>query len=230
MAETGDGVRDAKFDAYSRTYEELHAASISSSGESTEYFARYKLDRLLRIGAATREPILDYGAGIGNLTRFLSGVFDEVHAFDPSAESLAVAKERVSSGHFHQHVAEIPDAYFGSVVLSGVLHHVPPRERGDVLATVHSKLKPGGAVYVFEHNPLNPLTNRAVAACEFDDDAILLWPWEAKRELRRAGFKSVSLDYIVFFPRPLALLRPLESRLGWLPLGAQVFVRGSRAT
>jgi SAM-dependent methyltransferase len=230
MAQTADGADDAsKFDAYSRTYEQLHAANISSSGESTEYFARYKLGCLLRTGARRHEPILDYGAGIGNLTRFLSGTFDEVHAFDPSAESLAVAKERVGPGQFHQDVAAIPDAYFGSVVLAGVLHHVPPGARADVLATVQSKLKPGGTVYVFEHNPLNPLTRRAVATCEFDDDAILLWPWEARRELRRAGFESVSLDYIVFFPRRLARLRILESSLGWLPLGAQVFVRGSRA-
>jgi SAM-dependent methyltransferase len=229
MSVPADAKEKAKFDAYSRSYEDLHAASIASSGESTEYFARYKLDCLLRAGASVREPILDYGAGIGNLTRFLTGSFDEVHAFDPSAESLAVAKARSGSGQFYEEPAAIPAGYFGSVVLSGVLHHVPPRDRAHVLATVHSKLKPGGALYVFEHNPINPLTRRAIAACEFDDDAVLLWPWEAKRTLTRAGFESVSLDYIVFFPKPLARLRPLEGRLGWLPLGAQLFVRGSRA-
>ena len=89
-------------------------------------------------------------------------------------------------------------------------------------------LAPGGRLFVFEHNPLNPVTRRAVAACDFDDDAVLLWPWQARRVLRSAGLRDVRLDYIVFFPRSLARLRPLEPRLAWLPLGAQVMVVGSR--
>jgi 2-polyprenyl-3-methyl-5-hydroxy-6-metoxy-1,4-benzoquinol methylase len=226
MPPTPESSEKAKFDAYSRTYEALHAANISSSGESTEYFHRYKLECLLRAGAPTDAPILDYGAGIGNLTRLLCQRFAEVHAFDLSAESLAVAKERASSAQFHYEASSLRDGYFGSVVLSGVLHHVPPNERLALLSSVRSKLRPGGSVYVFEHNPLNPLTRRAVATCEFDDDAILLWPWEAKRQLVRAGFQAVNLDYIVFFPRALARLRPWEPRLNWLPIGAQVFVRG----
>jgi hypothetical protein len=46
--------------------------------------------------------------------------------------------------------------------------------------------------------------------------------------LATAGLRDVRLDYIVFFPRILAALRPLEPRLGWLPLGAQVLVTGTR--
>ena len=81
---------------------------------------------------------------------------------------------------------------------------------------------------VFEHNPLNPLTRRAVATCAFDDDAILLWPWEAKRLVASGGFSHTRLEYIVFFPRALAPLRPLEPKLAWLWLGAQVMVVGAR--
>jgi SAM-dependent methyltransferase len=113
-------------------------------------------------------------------------------------------------------------------VLSGVLHHVPRAERLGVLAQVRAKLRPGGRLFVFEHNPLNPVTRRTVATCPFDDDADLLWPWQAKRLLSDAAFRQVRLDYIVFFPRPLAALRPLEPRLGWLPLGAQQLVVGTR--
>jgi hypothetical protein len=97
------------------------------------------------------------------------------------------------------------------------------------MKTVLEKLRPGGRVFIFEHNPLNPLTRRAVALCAFDDDADLLFPWQAKRLLRDAGFTNVKLDYIVFFPRQLAFLRGLEPRLGWLPGGAQLLVSGERA-
>jgi hypothetical protein len=35
-------------------------------------------------------------------------------------------------------------------------------------------------------------------------------------------------DFIVFFPRPLALLRPLEPRLNWCPFGAQYVLIGAK--
>ena len=115
-------------------------------------------------------------------------------------------------------------------MLSGVLHHVPPHERKSVMSTVLQKLAPGGKVVIFEHNPWNPVTRRAVAECEFDDDAILLWPGELRGLLRGVGYADVRLEYIVFFPRPLALLRPLEPRLSWLFMGAQTMTIGTRPT
>jgi hypothetical protein len=87
-------------------------------------------------------------------------------------------------------------------------------------------LAPGGRIVIFEHNPLNPVTRRAVAICPFDENAELLYPWQVKKLLRKAGFARVGLDYIVFFPRPLALARPIEPSLSWLPLGAQVCAWG----
>lgn len=103
-----------------------------------------------------------------------------------------------------------------------------PAERPGVLATVRSALRPGGRIVVFEHNPLNPLTLRAVKTCPFDDDAILLPPWTAKRTLADAGFVDVELDYIVFFPKPLAFLRRFEPRLRRLVIGAQQMLVGTR--
>jgi hypothetical protein len=49
-----------------------------------------------------------------------------------------------------------------------------------------------------------------------------------KHVLGRAGFDAVALDYIVFFPRALAFLRPAERHLGRLPLGAQQMLRATR--
>ena len=65
-------------------------------------------------------------------------------------------------------------------------------------------------------------------SCEFDDDAILLWPWTARRTLERADFTGVTLDFIVFFPRPLAFLRRFEPRLRRLAIGAQQMLVGTR--
>src|SRR5438445_6243916 len=174
------------FDRHALGYDEMHAESIRASGESTTYFAEYKLSCLIRLGA--KEPILDFGCGIGNLTEQLVKRFGRVHAYDPSAESLRLARERAPRAELHGDPEEIPDGVFETVVLSGVLHHVEPSARVALLATVKEKLVPGGTVVVFEHNPLNPLTRRAVALCAFDDDAILLWPRELRRALQAAGF------------------------------------------
>jgi len=218
----------AKFDDYARSYDALHNQNLSSSGEPLEYFSAYKRACLERLGAPSGAPLLDYGCGIGNVTRALSEGFQDVHGYDPSAESLRVARERIPNATFHGSLESVPSAHFASAVLSGVLHHVPRPERLSVLGEVRNKLRPGGRLYVFEHNPLNPLTRHAVATCPFDDDADMLWPWQARKLLQRAQFRDVRLDYIVFFPRPLAPLRPLEPRLGWLPLGAQLLVVGTR--
>jgi len=218
----------AKFDDYARSYDALHNQNLSASGEPLEYFSAYKRACLERLGAPTGEPLLDYGCGIGNVTRALADGFRNVHGYDPSAESLKVARERMPGVTFHESLDGVPSAHFASAVLSGVLHHVPRPERVPVLGTVLNKLRPGGRLFVFEHNPLNPVTRRTVATCPFDDDADLLWPWQAKKLLQDAGFRDVRLDYIVFFPRPLAVLRPLEPRLGWLPLGAQLLLVGTR--
>ena len=215
-----------KFDQYAEQYDALHHASITASGESPVYFADYKVDCLRRLGVTAGTPVLDYGCGIGNLTERLVVGLRDVHGYDPSQKSLEVARSRAPSATFYQRDDEIPNAHFGCAVLSGVLHHVRPEQRRELLQTVRAKLAPGAFVVIFEHNPFNPLTRHAVATCPFDDDAVLLWPRELKRLLRECAFSRVRLDYIVFFPHALSLLRPLEPRLRWLFAGAQTMTVG----
>jgi 2-polyprenyl-3-methyl-5-hydroxy-6-metoxy-1,4-benzoquinol methylase len=211
----------ASFDEYAQTYADLHAASISASGESTEYFARYKLEALSRLGISRDDPVLDYGCGIGNLTEQLVRRYSHVHAFDPSEKCLEVARTRAPAAIFHADADRLPSRYFRVVVLAGVLHHVANRDRVALLRGIRERLTTDGKLAIFEHNPLNPLTRRAIALCEFDRDAILLGASTGTRLARQAGFAHVDLRYIVFFPRFLAMLRRWEPKLGWLPLGAQ---------
>lgn len=72
------------------------------------------------------------------------------------------------------------------------------------------------------------VTRRAVNRCPFDDDAVLLWPREARKLLHDRGFAGVSHAYIVFFPRWLAFLRRFEPWLSWLPLGGQTLLIASK--
>ena len=45
---------------------------------------------------------------------------------------------------------------------------------------------------------------------------------------RASGFKRVELGYTMFFPKPLAWLRPLEPFMNKFPLGAQYYVHMGR--
>lgn len=218
-----------KFDRFAADYSKAHSASLRLSGEGPEYFARHKLTCLERLACSPQDRVLDYGCGTGSLTHLLADKFSEVHGFDPSARSLEVATDRSPSATFHSSPAEIVDNYFDCAVLSGVLHHVEKEARLGLLKTVVAKLKPEtGRLVIFEHNPINPLTLRAVQACPFDDDAVLLPPLELRRLLADAGMRPVEQRYVLFFPRPLRVLRPLEKLLEWCPLGAQTLSVGRR--
>jgi SAM-dependent methyltransferase len=219
----------AKFDAYAEDYTRLHANNVSVTGEEPDYFAGYKVDCLERKGVKRSDRILDFGCGIGNVTIKLAERFQNLAGYEPSVASAEKAQARVPSAAIHHDIGALPDGGFDVAMLSCVLHHVQPPERPALLEQLLGKLRPGGRLFVFEHNPFNPLTRYAVATCEFDDDAVLLWPWEAKRLLRVNGFSSVELDYIVFFPKPLAFLRAVEPKLSWLPAGAQQLIIGTKA-
>jgi 2-polyprenyl-3-methyl-5-hydroxy-6-metoxy-1,4-benzoquinol methylase len=216
-----------KFDHYAKSYRDAHRESVRLSGEAPEYFAEHKLGCLERAGVRPEASVLDYGCGTGSLTRLLAGRYGHVAGYDPSEQSRSIAQQAAPSATLYADEGSIPDARFDVAILSGVLHHVPPAERETVVGHVVTKLAPGGRLFVFEHNPYNPITRRAVAACPFDDDAILLAPREIRALLRRARLRAVEQDYVLFFPRPLARLRPFEPLLRWLPLGAQTLTIGA---
>ncbi|HEY6322724.1 MAG TPA: class I SAM-dependent methyltransferase [Thermoanaerobaculia bacterium] len=103
-----------------------------------------------------------------------------------------------------------------------VLHHVPPDGRRDALVGEMARLaRPGGLVAIWEHNPWNPLTRRAVARCRFDRDAALLSLAETRRLLRRAGLSRIESRYGLFFPWRGRGWRRAERLLAQVPLGAQ---------
>jgi 2-polyprenyl-3-methyl-5-hydroxy-6-metoxy-1,4-benzoquinol methylase len=229
MTKSFDPQHQAEFDQYAHSYAAMHAQSVAASGEAPEYFAVYKqrvLERLL--GAGFDRPLLDFGCGIGNLTTHLAKAFPRVDGYDPSEECIKVAKERAPGATFFSDTERLPKDHYGALVIANVLHHVVPSERPALLASATATLARGGRLVVFEHNPLNPVTRHAVAACPFDENAVLLSPWETRRLLRGAGLSDVTLDYIVFFPNALSAMRPLEPHLTWLPLGAQVCAWGVR--
>ena len=96
-----------------------------------------------------------------------------------------------------QDSAAVPfgDGKFDLVIISAVLHHVPPADRSDVFSALHRSLRPEGKLVVFEHNPLNPVTRYVVAHTPIDQNAILLRARETQERLRWAQFQNVRTKY-----------------------------------
>ena len=221
----------AEFDTFAANYQDLVSDSVRLTGESSDYFAAYKAEYIARrIAPPQGSKVLDYGCGIGLLSKHLRDRLPgtRVDGFDVSQDSIdRVDATLRGQGTFTSNTQALGRAY-DVIVLANVLHHVRPAERKDLIRQAAARLAHGGKIVVFEHNPINPLTQWAVSQCSFDEDAILLPIRETQGYFGRDQLWVTSCDYIVFFPRWLQRFRPLEPSLRWCPLGAQYAVVASR--
>ena len=226
------------FDRVAPDYRDLTARSIAASGESPDFFAEYKVRDLAahleKRGDAPVGNLLDLGCGVGAGIRHLRQRFPgtRVLGADPSRASVALAQVEAARPEdvqaFDGESVPHADASLDVVYAACVLHHVDPPRRQALLAEVHRVLRPGGLLFVYEHNPWNPLTRHAVRTCPYDEGVVLLTRRELRRRIADAGFVEEAAPYRVFFPHALAMLRPLERMLRAVPLGAQYFVAARR--
>ncbi len=210
-------------------------------GSSADQFIAVKARWLLRREKGLKSgglALLDYGCGAGDLMRVLAGLIGNKGAraaftgCDVSTGMLAEAAQR-----WPRHLGTVPalkaqdgartnftDGQFDIATISAVLHHVPVAERKAVYAELGRVLKPGGRLYVFEHNPRNPLVRYVIARTPIDKNAILLDADEVQHGLLDTGRYEVETDYLMFMPPGITFLRGVDRALAWLPLGAQYAV------
>jgi SAM-dependent methyltransferase len=227
-----------EFDKFADEYRSLHSQNIRVSGEKPEYFAEYKILDTLRLvekyGLKCDLKILDFGSGIGNSVPFISKYFPaaKLTCVDVSERSLEIAKERFPDMADYQifggQKLSFPAGRFDVVFTACVFHHIPMDEHMKLFDELHRVLAIGGMVIVFEHNPMNPLTVRAVNNCPFDENAVLVNARTLANRLWQSGFADVAIKYRVFFPNTLKFLRFLETYMGWIPFGAQYYVVGRK--
>jgi ubiquinone/menaquinone biosynthesis C-methylase UbiE len=228
----------AEFDKHAATYDGgLDNPIKRLMGNSPDQFIAVKARWLLRRekGLHTGElSLLDYGCGAGDLMRVLAelGARAAFSGCDVSSGMLAEAAKRWVGGlgaapsFAAQDGARTPfaDGQFDIATVSAVLHHVPIAERPGVYAELGRVLKPGGRLYVFEHNPRNPLVRHVIARTPIDENAILLDASEVQAGLLDSARYEVETDYLMFMPPGIKFLRSLDRALAWLPLGAQYAV------
>jgi len=225
-------------EGYEDTYREAVEDSISFSGAGLDLFTQIKADLLIELaGEVLQRPpgglgYLDVGCGPGETDRFLERRVGSLAGVDVVPGMVERARQRNPWADYRDYAEGDPiphdDASFDVCFAICVLHHVPPEQRLRLVREMKRVSRPGGLIALFEHNPLNPLTRKAVHGCEFDRDAELLGARESAGLLAESGM-APRRRYIEFFPRDSRLLRRIEFRLGWLPLGAQYVVFAQRA-
>jgi len=206
--------------------------SLAMAHESTEDFARQKvtlmLDATRRLLGDTKQlSALDVGCGTGVAEPFLKPHMGRVVAGDVSPLMVEEARKRCPGVEFvplGEGRLPFEDNTFDVQFCYCVYHHVSPRDRRAFVAELARVVRPGGLVFVFEHNPYNPVTVHIVKHCPLDRDAVLLRAAETRDLLRGAGLSVEEQKYYIFFPKFLGFLRILEPWLAWLPLGGQYYV------
>jgi len=239
-------VAEQPFDRVARDYEAIHERSLPP-GVHSEEFVRQKAETLAPLFAPAAGAVFDYldfGCGNGRLfaalarrpgpRALLAAGRLRLCGYDPSAESIAAAREIVGPlpVALASRLEDLPPgAAFDLVVSCNVFHHIAPAARPAAAATLCGLLKPGGRVLLWEHNPLNPFTRLVVAACPFDRGVSLLSLPSACRLFSPRGFRPAARAYVNVVP-PGWLKLPgaarLERGLARFPVGAQYWVLFAR--
>lgn len=216
------------FDEYAEDYDQILQDQLKLFDEETNYFAEYKVKIVNRIVKVIPDKILEYGCGTGRNIKFLTESFphSQIYGCDISRKSLELAKRRNISAEFFI-IENGEDKFiecFDLILIACVFHHIPQEFWVKNIFTLKSWLKKRGELFIFEHNPYNPVTRHMVNTCPYDKDAVLIRPKKMKYLLINAGFEVISKKYALFFPSFLRKFRFLEKNMGSIPLGGQYYI------
>tara|TARA_Y100000590_G_scaffold455548_1_gene604429 strand:+ start:46 stop:735 length:690 start_codon:yes stop_codon:yes gene_type:complete len=220
---TKKDIKITNFDDFASKYDDYISTSIQSIDNNLSYYHDCKAKITKREINFNPNNILDFGCGVGILTKYLIDYFpdSQMYAYDNSEESLKYLKEKLPKVICLNNLNT--DKKFDLIFLSNVIHHVTNSEREDLFKKIYSLLNEKGQLIIFEHNPLNPVTLKIVAKCEFDKDAELIKKKNLVNICLNNKLKVINSGYIHFFPSKLKLFFGLEKYLKWLFLGAQYF-------
>lgn len=224
------------FDVHAETYGRDVQSSIDFSGLPHDFFLRAKALLLADMLSSDPDPgslkrCLDVGCGIGALHPHLAPAFETIVGVDVSRASIAVAATSNASNSYLAYDGDrlpFDDASFDVALTVCVLHHVVPQDWSRFLSEMRRVVRPGGLVFVIEHNPYNPLTRLAVRRCAFDKEAVLLRPRTLLRLFQDVGLVEARTRQFLFLPSLSPIARRCEGLLQRLPLGAQYLGCGRR--
>lgn len=230
-----------EFDQHKESYRSDIDKAVSFSGQSHDFFTRVKAEYLNDLfGAFQRDPagsasgnrpldVLDIGCGHGHIHPYIvqGGVPLQLSAVDVAATVVEEARALNPTVDYKAYEGDrLPyeDQSFDVAFTIAVMHHVPPPQWPAFLQEMRRVVRPGGMIAIFEHNPINPLTQWIVRTCPIDDNAVLLGSRRLSNLVAKTQFTDVASRYILFTPLDGSGYRKFDKMIGWLPLGAQYYV------
>jgi len=229
-------MNNTRFEDYKDSYRDEVQDAIAFTGLNLDFFTKAKVRYLLEIahkhlGPPEELSALDVGCGVGLTDFFLVGKFKELHGVDIHSsliEKASLANPSVQYQVYNGQRLPFVDNAMDVVFAICVMHHITPAAWPDMLGEFRRVIKKGGLVVVFEHNPFNPLTRRVVSNCAFDANAVLLSQSRVVTLMGDRGLEVLGRRYILFSPLQGAFFASLDRLLGWMPMGAQYYVVGSK--
>jgi SAM-dependent methyltransferase len=229
-----------EFDQHKETYRTEIDKAVAFSGQSHDFFTRVKAEYLIELlerfsSERTRSNeraalnVLDIGCGHGHIHPYLTRSKLNLRLTGIDVASTVIEEARMANLGVTYHDYDgarlpYPDGSFDAAYTIAVMHHVPPPQWPAFLQEARRVVRPGGLVVIFEHNPINPLTQWIVRTCPIDDNAVLLGSRRLSKLVGQAGFSKVESRYILFTPLDAPRYRTFDRMIGWLPLGAQYYV------
>ena len=217
-------MKKTEFDYLSGNYDEALKKSFPTALEEVNYFSTYKIKLVHDLTKNKKNiNILDFGCGAGTSLSIFSEYFksSKLWGYDVSNEFIKKIKKRKKNIKLTTNLKKIPKKKFDLIFISNVLHHINKKNHNKILSNCRKFLKDSGVLYIFEHNPINPLTNYVFKNSPIDKNAEMVPSKILVDRAVKAKLKIISLKYTLFFPKQLSFLRFLEKFLVWLPLGAQ---------
>jgi SAM-dependent methyltransferase len=222
------------FDHFADDYDHLLDDPLRQrfAGDS-EFFIHQKcrvLARHLRkrATAGAQLRLLDAGCGKGTAAAFFTGLARVIG----TDVSLPMLREAVRRGPVAvQEPFDLPfaDGSFDAAFAFCVYHHIDDAQHLRHLRELGRVVTTGGQVFVFEHNPFNPVTKRIFDRAPIDRGCHMIRPVRLRGLFRQAGLGNVQQGYLLFLPEVLwRRFGFLEPALSWLPLGGQYFVSGQK--
>lgn len=215
-----------EFDNYIKDYRSNNDNALWLSGESSEFFATYKVEKLVEwFGNLEHQTILDFGCGDGLMLSKLVQKTGNNHAYgvDPSPKSIAQAQKRYPGINFQissekNTQLNFENHFFDFIFSAGTFHHIPFALHHNYVQELMRILKPNGHLVIFELNPLNPLTQITFRNNPIDKNATMLSAHYSYNLLKKYG--TTEIRYVAFYPKFLGTFRWSEKFFTKLPLGA----------
>ncbi|HRH35228.1 MAG TPA: class I SAM-dependent methyltransferase [Catalimonadaceae bacterium] len=223
------------FDQFATDYRSIHNENIRLTGADSQYFSEFKIKWLRDYYRNQKlDSILDLGAGDGTCLTYFSQYFPEADLFGIDVSELSIeeaAAKKIPKTEVKVYDGiNIPyaDNQFDAILVATVMHHIRFELHPPLMKEALRVLKPGGKIFIVEHNPYNPVTMHMVNTCPFDEDAVLLKPGYTTSLLKNCGFKSAKNHFTLFFPRGgvFKTFHFLEKYLRSIPIGGQYVTVG----